>query len=207
MKIAELIKHSLDAADRNDLDQALLFVCLAVDGTSKKIYPSIRLVGERFRKFINDNLDIIELMFGGLNLQETVFPFNDAKGNVGINFADIIYEKFRCNLAHGDELPDGYGVSVQIAKGHQQFLIDIPKRAMTLPQSAIYALGLACVLAPTNADQRIGSNLYHYRDPINSYIIDRWWGKADCARQIMDFDAQIRVKIDFTNVWSSGSNS
>lgn len=207
MKTAEHIKHSLDAADRKDLDQALLFVCLAVDGTSKKTYPSITKVGERFRKFINDNLDIIELMFGGLNLQETVFPFPDAKGKIGISFADIIYEKFRCNLAHGDELPNGYGVSVQIGEHHQQFLINVSNQSMTLPQSAIYALGLTCVLAPANADQKIGSNLYYYRDTINAYVIDRWWGKVACARQIMDFDAQIRVKIDFTNVWSTAQKT
>jgi hypothetical protein len=201
MKISDHIKHSLDACDRKELDQAVLFACLAVDGTSKKMYPDIPKVGERFRKFINENLDIIELMFGGLNLTETVFPFKDAKGKIGIRFADIVYEKFRCNLAHGEELPDGFGVSVQIMEGHQQFLVDIQKQSMTVPQSAIYALGLACVLAPTNDDQKIGSNLYHYRDSINIYVVDRWWGKAECARKIMDFEAQIRVKMDFTDVW------
>jgi len=203
MKISDHIKHSLEASDRKELDQALLFVCLAIDGTAKKTYPSIPKVGERFRRFINDNLDIIELMFGGLNLVETVFPFKDAKGNLGVSFADIIYEKFRCNLAHGEELPDGFGVTVQIAEGHQQFYIDMSTLSMTLPQSAIYALGLACVLAPVNSDQSLGSNTHYYRDPINTYVIDRWWGKADCARKIMDFEKQVRVKFDFSNVWPS----
>lgn len=201
MKIADHIKHSLDASDRKELDQAMLFVCLAVDGTAKKMYPTITKVGERFRKFINENLDIIELMFGGLNLVETLFPFKDAKGSIGISFADVIYEKFRCNLAHGDELPDGFGVSVQVAEGVQQFLIDIKNQSMTLPQSAIYGLGLICVLAPVNADQKIGSNLYNYRDPVNIYVVDRWWGKVECARKIMDFETAVRVKIDFKNVW------
>jgi hypothetical protein len=197
MKIADHIKQSLDAADRGELDQALLSACIAVDGTAKKMFPDEPKVGERFRRFINEYLDIIELMFGGLNLEETVFPFKNAKGHTGIRFADVIYEKFRCNLAHGNELPDGYGVSVQIAKGHYQFMVNIQNESMTLPQSAIYALGLACVLAPVNADQKIGSSLYHYTDPINSYVIDRWWGKLDCARNIMDFDSQIRVNMNF----------
>lgn len=200
MKISDHIKQSLDAADRNDLDQAMLSACIAIDGTATKMYPEETKVGKRFRRFINEHLDIIELMFGGLNLQETVFPFKNAKGDIGIAFADIIYEKFRCSLAHGAELPDGFGVSVQMANGHQQFEISIQTLSMTVPQSAIYALGLACVLAPVNGDQRIGSNLYHYRDPINTYVIDRWWGKLDCAKKIMDFDAQIRVKMDFSNV-------
>ncbi|MDN3562619.1 hypothetical protein [Vreelandella neptunia] len=197
MKIADHIKQSLDAADRGELDQALLSACIAVDGTAKKMFPGEPKVGERFRRFINEYLDIVELMFGGLNLEETVFPFKNSKGNIGIRFADVIYEKFRCNLAHGNELPDGYGVSVQIAKGHQRFMINIQNESMTLPQSAIYALGLVCVLAPVNADQKIGSNLYHYMDPINSYVIDRWWGKVDCARKIMDFDSPVRVKMNF----------
>lgn len=203
MKIADHIRHSLEACDSRDLDKAMLFACLAVDGTAKKMYPQINKVGERFRKFIVENLDIIELMHGGLNLQETVFPFKDGKGNVGVKFEDIVYEKFRCNLAHGNELPDGYGVTVKVQDGIQQFMIDIKNLSMTLPESAIYALGLPCVLAPVNADQRIGSNSYHYRDPINHYVVDRWWGNVECARMIMDFENQVKVRMDFSNVWPS----
>lgn len=203
MKIADHIKHSLEACDSRDLDKAMLFACLAVDGTAKKMYPQLERVGERFRKFIVEHIDIIELMHGGLNLQETVFPFKNNKGKIGVKFEDIIYEKFRCNLAHGNELPDGYGVTVKVADGIQQFRIDIEHQSMTLPESAIYALGLSCVLAAANADQKIGSNLYQYRDPINQYVVDRWWGNVECARRIMDFENQVKVKMDFSNVWPS----
>jgi hypothetical protein len=203
MKIADHIKYSLDACDSKELDKAMLFACLAVDGTAKKMYPDIQKVGERIRKFIVEHLDIIELMFGGLNLKETVFPFKDNKGNIGVRFEDIVYEKFRCSLAHGDQLPDGYDITVKVADGIQQFMIDISGQSMTMPESAIYALGLPCVLAAVNADQKIGSNLYHYRDPINQYVVDRWWGKVECARKIMDFENQVRVKMDFSNVWPS----
>lgn len=203
MKIADHIRHSLEACDSRDLDKALLFACLAVDGTAKKMYPQLDKVGERFRKFIVEHLDIIELMYGGLNLQETVFPFKDSKGKIGVKFQDIVYEKFRCNLAHGNELPDGYGVTVKVQNGIQQFMIDIENQSMTLPESAIYALGLPCVLAPVNADQRIGSDSYHYRDPINHYVVDRWWGNVECARRIMNFENQVKVKMDFSNVWPS----
>lgn len=200
MKISDHIKASLDAGDRKDLDQAMLFACLAVDGTAKKMYPNIAFVGKRFREFITDHLDIIELMHGGINLAETEFPFKDNKGNIGIKFEDIVYEKFRCNLAHGNELPDGYGITVKVTQGVQQFIIDIEHCSMTLPESVVYALGLACVLAPVNANQKIGSNLYHYNDLINNYVVDRWWGKVVCAREIMDSENQVKVKMDFGNV-------
>ena len=197
MKISEYIKSSLDASDRRELDQAMLFACSAVDGTAKKMYPNISKVGERFRKFITDNIDIIELMHGGLNLKETIFPFSDNKGNSGIKFEDIVYEKFRCNLAHGNELPNGYGITIKVDEGIHQFMIDTNNQAMTLPESVIYALGLPCVLSPTNSEQKIGINIYHYHDTINHYVVDRWWGKIDCARKIMDFENQIRIKMDF----------
>lgn len=202
MKIADHIKASLDACDSKELDKAMLFACLAVDGTAKKMYPHLR-VWARFKKFIVDHLDIVELMYGGIDLKETVFPFRNAKGKVGVKFEDIVYEKFRCSLAHGDELPDGYGITVKVAECIQQFMIDIKGQSMTLPESAIYALGLPCVLAPQNADQKIGSNAYHYRDTLNHYLVDRWWGQIECARKIMDFENQVRVKIDFGNVWPS----
>ncbi len=87
-----------------------------------------------------------------------------------------------------------------MADGIQEFLIDVKKQSMTLPESAIYGLGLSCVLAPVNKDQKIGSYVYYYRNPINHYVIDRWWGNVDCARKIMDFENQIREKMDFSNV-------
>lgn len=200
MKISEYIKSSLDASQRLELEQAMMFVCVAIDGTAKKVYPDMP-VGQRFCKFINDNIEIVELMFGGINLQETTFPLSNKKGICGMTFAEIVYEKYRCNLAHGEELPDGFGLSIQIAAGCQQFYIDIANNAMTLPQSVIYALGIICVLAPVNADQKIGSYAYWYSDPINTYIIDRWWGKVDCAKKIMDFNGQVKVKLDFSNVY------
>ena len=55
MKISEYIKSSLDASDRKELEQALMFVCMAIDGTAKKLYPTMP-VGQRFCKFINDNI-------------------------------------------------------------------------------------------------------------------------------------------------------
>lgn len=202
MKIAKLIKYSLDACDRRELDNAMLHACIAIDGTATKMYPTINHVGVRFRKFIVENIDIIELMFGGLDLRETIFPFKDKKGNFGVKFEDIVYEKFRCNLAHGNELPDGYDINIKIEDGIQQFMIDIDRQSMTFPESAIFALGLPCVLSPVNADQKIGNNNYYYSDFINKYNIDRWWGKLDCARTLMDFESLVKIKIDFSNVQS-----
>lgn len=36
LKISEYIKSSLDSVGRMELEQAMMFVCMAVDGTAKK---------------------------------------------------------------------------------------------------------------------------------------------------------------------------
>ncbi len=203
MKISDHIKSSLDAADARELDKAMLFACLAVDGTAKKLYPEIDKVNVRFKKFIIDHLDIIELMFGGVDLHNTLFPLKSNKGECGLKFEDIVYEKYRCNLAHGNELPGGYALTLKVSENVHRFMIDIEDQSMTFPESVIFALGLTCVLSPVNADQKIGSNLYRYNDSINQFVVDRWWGKIDCARSIMDFESQVKVKIDFSEVWPS----
>lgn len=196
MMLSDHIKHSLDCADRKDMEQAMLHACIAVDGTAKKTYPNISKAAKRFKTFINDNIDIIELMFGGINLEETVFPFLDKKGKKSMTFADIVYEKFRCYLAHGEELLDGYGILVQIAEGHQRIFIDLNNQSIMLPQSVIYALGFPCVLAAANSGQMIGSNLYYYRASKHTFVVDEWWGKVNEAKNIMDLNSRLRVRLN-----------
>ena len=198
MKISEHIKHSLDASEARDLEKSMLFVCLAIDGTASKMYPDIGHVGTRFKKFISQHIDVIQLMFGGVDLKNTVFPLKNSKSKLGMKFEEVVYEKFRCNLAHGNELPDGYTVNAKLETGVYEFLVDIKNQSITLPESTIFALGLPCILATVNVNQIIGNKLYHYHDSINKFVIDRWWGKLECARQIMDFENQILVKLDFS---------
>jgi len=195
--VAHHIKNSLDSYNRKELNDAMLYACLAVDSTSKKLYTTEDAVGKRFKQFIIDNIDIIELMLGLLNVRETIFPFKNKKGKIGLKLEDIIYEIFRCNLCHGNELPDGYAINFRV-KGKIHILIDTNKQSIIFPETIIFALGLPCVLSPVNKDQKIGDISYYYRDPINYYVIDRWWGKLNCAREIMDFDGQPKIKLDFS---------
>jgi hypothetical protein len=100
-------------ADRlgGDMDSAMLHACNAVDGTAKKIYPTLG-VGARFKKLLRDNYaSILEPMMPGINLEETVFPISmaDASGPGGRpDVATILYAIHRCAHGHGDALPVGY---------------------------------------------------------------------------------------------------
>lgn len=202
MKISDYIKKSIDDSEAGDLESSLFHVCAALDETARKEYPHLTKIGKRFKKFIQDNIDVIEVMFGGLDLHNTLFPFEDARGKSGIKFEDIIYEKFRCKLAHGAELENGFGVDIKIANGlnRYRFKIDIENKSMTMPESVIYSLGLACVLSKTNAGQHIGNMNYRYWDINNIYVVDEWWGRIGEARKIIPFDKVVKVKMDFGQI-------
>jgi hypothetical protein len=79
---------------------------------------------------------------------------------------------------------------------HYRFKIDFENKSMTMPESVIYSLGLACVLAKTNKEQCIGNCNYKYWDIQNVYLVDEWWGKIDEARKILPLDKTIRVKMN-----------
>ncbi len=196
MNISDYIRLSIDEADRKNLEPALMHVCAAVDGTAKKLYRDEQ-VGKRMRRFIRDNIDIIGHFFGGPDLALTIFPFPDNKGKVGVKFEDIIYNNYRCKLMHGDELGDGWGVEMSVAMHVDQFSIDLVKKSMTMPQSVIYALGMACVLSDANTDQRLGKLDYFYKDLHHLFYIDDWWGKLSLARQIIYFNRDVKVIMDF----------
>jgi hypothetical protein len=98
--ISKAIADRLDG----DMEPAMLHACNAVDGTAKKMYPSLG-VGARFRKLLRENYTgILEPMVPGVNLEKTVFPIS-ISGATGPgdqpDVADILYVIHRCNHGHG----------------------------------------------------------------------------------------------------------
>ena len=82
MPVADRVIECINKYNSNDLENALIQICIALDGTVKKEYPDIKKVGERFRAFIKANMDII-----------TFFTFNT---NIFINcqFGEYTIDQF-----------------------------------------------------------------------------------------------------------------
>src|SRR5437868_443375 len=111
MKLSSYVTYAIDDAEGGKLDSALMHACIAIDGTAKKRYPS-KGVGNRCRTLIRNYYWIIEPMIGaGMNLVETRFENVPLTDNPAPDFADIIYSIFRCNDAHGTEIPPTYSVT------------------------------------------------------------------------------------------------
>src|SRR4030088_1326069 len=97
MKLAQHVLLAIDQAGRQEFDAALLHACIAVDPTSKRLFPSELRVGKRYVECLREYYWVIEPMIGaGLNLIETRFTNIQLRNNAAPDLAEIIYEIFRC---------------------------------------------------------------------------------------------------------------
>ena len=171
MSIADRVMESINKYVANDLDNALIQVCIALDGTSKKEYPEMKKVGERFQAFVKDNQDII-----------TFFTFNT---NIFINFSfggytieQFIYKVLRCGLLHEGEVPEILKFTEPGAD------ITISDKQWCIPKTFIFGTLLAIIGASSNANQVL-SNDISVNIMGQNFDVNNLWGHADRIRQAM----------------------
>lgn len=169
MSIADRVTECVNKYDSNDLENALIQICIALDGTAKKEYPRIKEVGERFRAFVRANMDII-----------TFFTFNT---NVFINckfgewtIDQFIYKVLRCGLLHEGELSELFKFA-EIGEP-----VSIGARQWCLPKTFIYGTLLAVIGASSNSDQRTDPHLA-VTIMGNSFRVNELWGHAYLIRE------------------------
>jgi hypothetical protein len=171
MSIADRVIESIHKYNANDLDNALIQICIALDGTSKKEYPKVKNVGERFQAFVKYNQGIITFFTFNTNMF-----INSKFGEYSIE--QFIYKILRCGLLHEGEVPE---MLKFIAPGEP---ITISNKQWCLPKTFIFGTLLAVIGASSNATQilpdDISVNIMGHKFRVNEL-----WGRADLVRQAM----------------------
>jgi hypothetical protein len=201
-------------ADRldGDMESAMLHACNAVDGTARKVYPTLG-VGARFKKLLRENYaGILEPMVPGVNLAATVFPvsISGASGPGGLpDVADILYVIHRCHHGHGEALPVGWELVPDTTTEPPRTTMDFagPNGEWTvrLSDRSIYGMAAVALLSPANVGQALQGSLHLTWTSIASDIQVRldngWWGRADDFAAITAMDRnRISLTVDFSNV-------
>ena len=168
MAVADRVTESINKYNSNELENALIQACIALDGTAKSEYPRVKKVGERFRAFIKANMDII-----------TFFTFNT---NVFINcqfgeytIDQFIYKILRCGLLHEGELSEMFKFTEQ---GEP---VSVGTKQWRFPKTFIYGTLLAVIGASSNSRQRVADHLV-VTIMGTKFKINELWGRADLIR-------------------------
>jgi hypothetical protein len=179
--------------DAGKLLSALMHACAALDGTASKLYPSETNNRNRFVDTFDRYLWVIEPMLAvGINLEETSFECIKL-GKRPSKFSEIIYEIFRCNLAHGSEIPSGFEVLLRNSNEHR--LIILGQQRLEIPDTIIFALLAAAVFSTVNAGQNLGKESWLGCGTMH-FIIDKWWGREADAQICFSTVNAVRVTMN-----------
>lgn len=193
MRISRQVLCSIDDAEAQKFDSALLHACIAIDSTSKRLFPNEGDVGRRYVHCLRQYYWIVEPMIGGgLNLDETIFSNINIRKKPSPDIADVIYTIFRCAHAHGDEIPDEFMLIPSIGDASQWI---IGKNRLNMPDRVIWALLAVVVFSKVNANQKSQGD-YFLSLGEDRFLLRDWWGREDDFRFFASRYNQVRVRFD-----------
>jgi hypothetical protein len=206
MKIENLVKYAIEDFQAYRFDSALLFACIAVDGTARKLFGTSDRNSDRYKKFINKYIFIIQCFTGGVDLVNT--PWNVA---LAINeqtakvtcFADIVYNVIRCNQTHGDEIPNNIDFSIDNSDGKVIWRFDLEQGNIIMPQQILWGLLSSVVFCKANTDLR--TNTDHYltwqhsapSSKVHKFMIKDSWGQENEIISFLQKFDHAHVKMNF----------
>ncbi len=194
MKLQNSVLYAIEDGERARTDAALLHALTAIDGTSKRLYPSLTGVGARFTKCLREYYWLIEPMIGaGINLVETRFENVKLKRSEAPDFADIIYEVFRCGHAHGEEISSSF--DLRITKGPYDSTWRMGHNSIHMPDRLLWALIGVAVFSRANYRERTTTE--HYLTLAEEkFLVREWWGRESDLKVICEKYNKVRVKLE-----------
>ncbi|HJZ57167.1 MAG TPA: hypothetical protein VKE74_19515 [Gemmataceae bacterium] len=193
MRLAEQVMCAIADADAGKFDSALLHACIAVDATSKRLFPSEKQVVIRYVNSLRSYYWLLEPMTGGINLVETRFSNLKLKNNPSPDFAEIIYEVFRCNHAHCDEVPAAFSVTLSPGAFYSKWVLKPDE--LHMPDRVLWALLSVVVFSRVNRAEKTLGGAYLSLGS-DRFPIANWWGREDEFRPVADRYITVRVKLD-----------
>ena len=182
--------------------------CNAVDGTAKKVYPSLGS-NARFTRLLRDNYAILgPLGIPGINLVETRFAVKverpKAPGGKP-DLADVFFGVHRCSHGHGEELPDGFELMPDarqpVRAGElRKTTVKVVRGTIRLSDRIIFGVIAVPVLSPANKDQHVPNGYYLTFWAEEKLIINEWWGRATDFPAIAAPEPVPSITLDF-NEW------
>ena len=208
MNVGNSVRKAIDDWERGETDAAMSHACNAVDGTAKKVYPSLGS-NARFTRLLRDNYAILgPLGIPGINLVETRFAVKverpKAPGGKP-DLADVFFGVHRCSHGHGEELPDGFELMPDarqpVRAGElRKTTVKVVRGTIRLSDRIIFGVIAVPVLSPANKDQHVPNGYYLTFGAEEKLIITEWWGRATDFPAIAAPEPVPSITLDF-NEW------
>lgn len=176
MSIGSFISSAIENLQKNRDDVALSLVCSAVDATSAKLYPELK-VGERYKKFLKNSMRIITtygfpgITASGISIKCHNLPSIKTNHEGHTDIENILYHIIRCSLIHQCE------IDKRIEFVPYTHIGDFDEK-FRIPDSLVIGLLIAVVLSKCNINEKLDQDyvLTLEKESIN---INQLWGKFE----------------------------
>jgi hypothetical protein len=170
MSISKRVKTAFDFIAQNDFENALIYISIVVDATSKKEYPKGISQSQRNKNFIDDNQDFIYRFSTGGSVSVTG-TLNYPTGTLG----RTLYKIIRCGLLHEGVLPKSFVMLDGLGLGGMRTNLDINKpMGFAISANLLVALLILVITSPENRNEIIDDGLYFSIYNISSEVNTVW---------------------------------
>lgn len=177
--IGRRIDTAIGHLTNRDYENALIQVCIAIDGTAKKKWQSYK-PGKRIRTFI-DEYEAFIYQFASSGYLKLRGPGNQ-KGKIFINgsLSDTLYKSIRCVLHHGDEIAN----HIELREGNN--IIGVSRGKFILNTGYIDGFMFSVIADKVNQNEFCATNPNYYHNGIQIRINDLW-GNLQTIEQIIGY--------------------
>ncbi|HGY9618028.1 TPA: hypothetical protein ACOJNU_000083 [Pseudomonas putida] len=152
-----------------DYEGALVNLFPALDKTAKLRYPRLG-VGDRFRSFLNDEMDLITAIGTGGAGVMTGLEVD------GLTMVQALYKFGRTAIAHEGELDPRLTIS------HKN-LFSFSSQSMVIPHRLVFSMAMVVVIAPENKGESMQRSLEAVIFGKN-ILINEQWGRPGVIRDL-----------------------
>lgn len=208
MRIDQHVLKAIDDFTIGNKDSALMNACLAIDPTARNLFGIKKAGAKDYKACIRQYWWLIEpFMGGGINLEETKWThvkIDDGYGKTitSPDLADIMYHVFRCNHAHGEEVPKNYQL-LPVSDGKSNWFLGFEGDGLIyMPERIIWALLGVAVFSKGNAKIKSEGDYFlswgseSLSIPVMNFTIKDWWGGEDAVKAMLATQPHIRVKLE-----------
>ena len=186
--LSQRVERAIDEVGKNHFEEALLQAAIAIDVTAKNYFKSAKSSKSNYKQLLKDYSWLIELMaFQGINLDDSRFGNYPIDGISEPSFQDLIYHTVRCNLVHGEGVPENF----EFSDGN---IFSMRKNHLILPKNLIWGLLAVVVFCSANSNHESGGG-YWLGVFNNRFVIDDFWGQEQVIKRIYENRKLTRVAI------------
>jgi len=172
MRVCDHVRLSIDQYEAGEFEASLVHACIAVDGTARKQGARGR---RAFLAVLRDSTPILgAIALPGIDVAGTRFSNLQLERTRAPDFAEVIYEAFRCALAHGEQLGAGFRFHASVGTGVGR--LTLAEGVLHLPDYLPFGLLGVVVANPVNRDERVPST--YFLSLADEHLpINEWWGR------------------------------